>query len=106
MSIPSITITKIDHDSWWGYYINDDLYGYDDYYNFSDKEVKLEGVLKAIDAGLIKNRKSPLDIKFEHHTDWAFMNSDLFELGFEEFSSALPQTLTELKNWYLEKVNQ
>jgi hypothetical protein len=104
---PKITITKIDHDSWWGYYIGDTLYGYNDYYNFSDAEVKKEAVLQAIDDGLIKSRKDPIDVVLEHHTDWPEFeqNPDLLELMVDEFSSELPPTLTELKTWIKEHLN-
>jgi hypothetical protein len=98
---PTITITKIDHDSWWGYYVGDKLYGYNDYYSFSDAEVKKEAVLQAIDSGLIASRKDPINVVLEHHTDWPELvqHPDLAELMIEEFSSELPPTLTQLKAW-------
>lgn len=101
---PSITITKIDHDSWWGYYIGEKLYGYDDYYNFSDAEVEKEAVLQAIDGGLITTRKDPLAIVWEHHHDWPELrdNEMLQEQLIDEFSSDLPSTLSELKAWIKE----
>ena len=107
MTTPQITITKIDHDSWWGYYINDTLYGYNDYYNFSDSEVKKEAVLQAIDEGLIKKRSDPLEIVFEHHTDWPEFaaNTDLAEVVVQQFDNELPATLTAFKAWIAEHAN-
>ena len=106
MTTPSITITKIDHDSYWGYYIGDKLYGYDDYYNFSDDEVRKEAVLQAIDDGIIKTRKDPIETKLVYHTDWPGMGDpsnegrDLYNEMMSEFSRSLPSTLAELKIWY------
>lgn len=108
MTAPTITITKIDHDSWWGYYIGDKLYGYDDYYNFSDDEVRKEAVLQAIDDGIIKTRKETIETPLVYHTDWPGMNDtegagrdrDLYDEIMSEFSNSLPSTLTELKTWY------
>ena len=104
---PRITITKIDHDSWWGYYIGDELYGYNDYYNFSDAEVKKEAVLRAIDTGLVKSRKDPLEVVLERHTDWPELaqNPEIVELMTDEFSSELPPTLTQLKAWVKANIN-
>ncbi len=98
---PTITITKIDHDSWWGYYIGDKLYGYNDHYNFSDAEVKKEAVLQAIDDGLIASRKDPIEVVLEYHTDWPELvqNPELVEMMLDVFSSELPPTLTQLKAW-------
>lgn len=106
--IPKIVITKIDHDSWWGYYIGENLYGYNDYYNFSDEEVEKEALLQAIDNGLIKSRKEKdnLNIVMEYHNDWEFMTNDLYDAGFEHFSSELPETLTEFKQWYIDKAKE
>lgn len=100
MSVPVILVTKIDHDSWWGYYINDTLYGYNDYYNFSDDEVKKEAVLRAIDEGVLRNRKDPYELRFEHHHDWPEYTDASSEAALEEFDSHLPPTLTELKQWF------
>lgn len=106
MTAPSITITKIDHDSYWGYYIGDKLYGYNDYYNFSDDEVVNEALLQAIDDGIIKTRKDPIEIKLVYHTDWPGMSDpgagdrDLYQEIFDEFGRGLPDTLKELKSWY------
>ena len=103
MTKPKIIITKVDHDSWWGYYINDELYGYDDYYNFSDEEVKKEAVLRAIEDGLITKRSDPYELVFQHHTDLPEFNDsekeDLYNIIGDEFSSNLPSSLTEFRQW-------
>lgn len=106
--IAEIVITKIDHDSWWGYYIGEKLYGYNDYYNFSDEEVEKEAMLQAIDQGLIKSRKEKdkLNIVMDYHIDWEFVSDDVYEAGFEEFSRQLPETLTEFKQWYIDKAKE
>lgn len=105
MSVPVILITKIDHDSWLGYYIGDKLYGYNDYYNFSDDEVKKEAVLQAIDDGILKNRKDPHEIRFEYHTDWPEYTSEAGEEMYDEFSNHLPESMAELKQWLRDRAN-
>lgn len=104
MTTPSITITKIDHDSWWGYYIGEELYGYNDYYNFTDYEVELQARMNALEQGIINKPKDPLDIKLVYHTSWDF-DDDLFEEAWEEFSGHLPDTLTEFKQWFIDRSN-
>jgi hypothetical protein len=90
-----ITITKIDHDDYLGYYIGDELYAYTEYNNITYEEVSLEGILRAMEAGLIKHRNeatvSVVDKyelpNFSHEAD-------------EETINNLPQSLEELKAIY------
>ena len=79
------------------------MYGYNDYYNFSDDEVEKEALLQVIDEGLIKTRKDLITINFEYHTGWPEFQveradrNDLYDMVMDEFSSYLPKTLTEFK---------
>lgn len=101
MTTPQITITKIDHDNWLGYYIDDALYGYNDYYNFSDGEVQKEALLQALDRGLISKRTDPLDVVWDYHTNWPELvnNDQLYDIMLNTFSSELPASLADLKGW-------
>jgi hypothetical protein len=72
----TITITKIDHDDYLGYYINDDLYAYTEYNNINDQEVTLEAIVRAFEAGLIKHRTDADVLIVEKYdlpgySDWA-----------------------------------
>jgi len=92
-----IIITKVDHDSWWGYYIDDHFYGYNDYYNFSDDEVKKEGILRAMEAGIISKR-SDAEVVLQHHTD---LPGYSYEADDElKNRGDLPATLTELLQFF------
>jgi hypothetical protein len=82
-----ITITKIDHDDYLGYYIGDELYAYTEYNNITYEEVSLEGILRAMEAGLIKHRNEYELPNFSHEAD-------------EETINNLPQSLEELKAIY------
>jgi len=103
-----IVVTQIDHDDWLGYYIGEKLYSYGEYSSFSDNEVEKEVILRAIDDGLIKDRKEvdKLNIIWNSHQDWDCMTDDLYDVGIDNFSNELPETLTEMKNWYIEKAKE
>jgi hypothetical protein len=92
-----ITVTKVDHDSWWGYYINEDFYGYNDYYNFSDDEVKNEGLIRAMEAGHIKHRNEA-EVVLQHHTDLPNYSYEADQALME--SGDLPATLTEFLQFF------
>lgn len=87
------TVMKIDHDAWWGYYIDDDLYGYDDSYNFTNNEVINEALLRMFERGVIKHRDECAVI-FQHAYDQKWWSEE----GDEELQnmSKLPDTLTQL----------
>jgi hypothetical protein len=88
----TITITKIDHDDYLGYYIDDGYYAYVEYNSITDDEVKLEAIVQAFEAGHIK-----------HRSDVNFVMVEKYDLpGFsyeadEELINRMPNTCTELR---------
>jgi hypothetical protein len=96
-----VTITRVDHDSWIGYYIGDKLYRYCEYEKVSTEEVENEALLQAIEEGLMKSRKDPHHFIWVEHMDMPEFEADpdLYDATCDQFSSELPDTLTEFVAW-------
>ena len=62
------TVTKVDHDTWCGYYIDGQLYGYSDSYNFCDEEVKNEALIRLFETCQITHR-SHAEVIFQRLED-------------------------------------
>lgn len=91
----TITITKVDHDDYVGYYIDDECFAYTEYHDINDNEVKLEAIVRAFDAGLIKKRDEA-NVVFVEKYDLPGYSSE----ADEDIINRLPHTCTELKAHY------
>lgn len=90
-----ITITKIDHDDYYGYYIDDRLYQYCEYNRITPEEVKFLALLEAMEDGLIKNRFEA-DIVFREKYDLPNYSDE----ADEESINNLPNSLEDLLAMY------
>ena len=95
----TIKITKIDHDTWWGYYVDGHLYGYDDYYNFNDDLISNTLILEAIDKGYAGN-SSEVEIVWSGHHNWPNACVEADETCTTVFGTNLPLNEQSLKSWY------
>jgi hypothetical protein len=93
----TLTVTQVDHDSWYGYYINDTLYGYNDSYYFSKGEVINEGLLRMFEAGLITHRDQ-VEVVFQEKYDLPGYSHEADDALMDQ--GMLPATLEELKEHY------
>jgi hypothetical protein len=91
-------ITKIDHDEYYGYYINDKLYRYTEYYNVNDKQVELEAIVQAFEQGLIHQRNH-LDIVFVEKYDLPGYSSEA-DNHLIKMTGNLPDSCEALKAFY------